>query len=136
MIKAAIKHSIDRILFSSLDRKWTLNKIERLKQKFKRISKEVEIISSNSDQELRTDSGYLPGGMLSILIGRIIGMKRRESERKDPLGHQNLFNIEGNNKVIKIFTIHRITESTTPGIMKSKVQYDRSTGKVKTTREY
>ena len=31
MIKAAIKYSIDRILFSSLDRKWTLNKIERLK---------------------------------------------------------------------------------------------------------
>ena len=75
MIKAAIKHSIDRILFSSPDRKWTLNKIERLKQKFKRISKEVEIISSNSDQEPRTNSGYLPGGILSILIGRITGMK-------------------------------------------------------------
>jgi len=47
-----------------------------------------------------------------------------------------LFNIEGNNRVIRIFTIYRITESTTPGIMKSKAQYDRRTGKVKTTREY
>ena len=120
MLKAATKYRIDRILLSSPDRKYTSNKIETLKQRFKRISKEVEIIVSNSDQEPRTDSGYLPGGTLSILIGRIAGMKTRESERIDPLGHQNSFNIEGNNKVIKIFTIYRITDSTIPGIMKSK----------------
>ena len=75
IIKVVIKYSIDRILLSSPGRKQTLNKIERLKRKFKRISKEVEIISSNSNQELRTDSEYLPGGMLSILMERIVGIK-------------------------------------------------------------
>ena len=63
-------------------------------------------------------------------------MKTYESERVDPLGCWNSFNIEGNNRVIRVFTIYRITELSTPGIMKSKVQYDRSTGEVKTTREY
>ena len=83
---STIKYSIDTILLSLPDRKWTLNKTEAIKQKFKVISKEVEVITSNSDQEPRTESGYLPGGMISILLGRIAGMKTRESKRTEPLG--------------------------------------------------
>ena len=131
MIKSIKKYSIDAVLLSSPDRKWTNNKLERLQRRFRQVNKEVEIISSNSDQNPRTSNGYLPGGTASILLGRIAGMKVKDSERRDSLGRWNSFDIEGNNKTIRICNIYRIIDSSSPGILKSKVQYDRSTGEVK-----
>ena len=52
------------------------------------------------------------------------------------MGLWNYFQIEGNNRVLKVFTVHRIPESTTLGMLKSRAQCDRSRGEVKTSREY
>ena len=63
-------------------------------------------------------------------------MMKKEGCRKDPLGRWSTFRLEGNGKVIQIMTVYRIPESTQPGIMKSRAQYDRSTGSVKMSRQY
>jgi len=86
MIQSVKKYKIDVILLSLPDRKWSMNKIEAMKNKFKRISKEVEIITSNSNQAPKTSSGYLPGGTVSVLLGRAAGLKKLQSERTDSLG--------------------------------------------------
>ena len=86
MIQSVKKYKIDVILLSSPDYKWSMNKIEAMKNKFKRISKEVDIITSNSDQAPKTSSGYLPGGTMSMLLGRATGLKKLQSEQTDLLG--------------------------------------------------
>ena len=57
---------------------------------------------------------------MSVLLGRATGLKKLQSEQTDSLGRWNSFDIEGNNKKIRIYTIYRITESSTSGILKSK----------------
>ena len=52
------------------------------------------------------------------------------------MGRWSSFRLEGNNKVLQIITIYRIPELTAPGIMKSRAQYDRCSGEVKTSRQY
>ena len=90
------------------------------------------MIASNSDQEQRIEKVHLPAGTISVFMGRLAGMK----VKKNLLGRCNSFQLEGNNKVLKVFTSCRIPESTTPGILKSKAQHDRSSGEVKTSREH
>ena len=62
VMKPVIRHEIDGVSLSSPDRKWTLSKLERFEQKFRRINEEVETIASNSDQDTRTEKRCLPGG--------------------------------------------------------------------------
>ena len=59
-----------------------LSKIESIKQKSRRIDKEVEVIDFNSDQETRTEKEYLPGGTISMLMVRLAGTKVKDKEKK------------------------------------------------------
>ena len=94
------------------------------------------MIASNSDQETRTEKECSPGGEISMLMGRLAATKIKDKEKKDPLGRFNLFQIEGNNKVLKTFAVCRKLESTTSDVLKSRAQCDRSRGEVKTSREH
>ena len=71
-----------------------------------------------------------------MIMRSLAGMKVKEKEKKDPLGRWNSFQIEGNNRVLKVITVCRIPESTSSVIIKSRVQHDRSRGEVKTSREH
>jgi len=44
----------------------------------KTVNKSVEIITSDSGEEPRMEGGYLPGGTMSILLGRVAGMLNKE----------------------------------------------------------
>ena len=83
MIKAVKRYGINGILLSSPDRKWTSSKI---RQKFRSINKEVEVIAQNRDQETRREKEFLPGRTMSMLMGRLAGTKTKDKEKKDPLG--------------------------------------------------
>ena len=50
------------------------------------VNKSVEIIASDSGEDTKTDGGYLPGGTMSILTGRIAGMINKDHIKKDRLG--------------------------------------------------
>ena len=56
------RHEVDVVSLSLPDRKWMLSKVDRIKQKFRRINKEVVVIASNTDQETRKEKEHLPGG--------------------------------------------------------------------------
>ena len=86
MEKVVKRYKIDGVLLSLPDRMWTLSKVDATKQKFRSINKEVEVIASNSDQETRTEKEHLLGGTISVLMGRLAGMKRKDEEKKYPLG--------------------------------------------------
>ena len=62
--------------------------------------------------------------MANILMGRIVALKVQNFEKKDSLGRWSSFRLESNNKVLQIFNVYRIPESTAPGILKSRAQYD------------
>ena len=49
MVLAAQKYDIDRIMLSSLDRRQTSSRIDKVKRKFKKISREIAIITSDSE---------------------------------------------------------------------------------------
>ena len=55
-------------------------------RKFRRISKEVEILTSDSGQDTRTAHGYLPGGTLSVLLGQAAGLKMKSYTKTDTKG--------------------------------------------------
>jgi len=107
-----------------------------LKNAFKKVNQEVEIIASDSGQEARTENGYLPRGTLNILIGQLAGLRVKDKDKYDELGRWSSFQLEGNNKMVQVINLYRIPDSTTPGILKSKAQYDRATGITKTVRQY
>ena len=63
MIKSAIKEcEIDALLFSSPDRRQNQRRLCYLEGQFRRISKEVKIIASGSEEDEMKGIGYLPGG--------------------------------------------------------------------------
>jgi len=100
MIQSIIEYQIDGILLSALDQKWSSNKIDRLKNAFKKVNQEVEIIASDSGQEARTENGYLPKGTLKILIGWLAGLRVKDKDKYDELGRWSSFELEGNNKTV------------------------------------
>ena len=136
MIASTKKYEIDGLLLSAPDRKWNVHKIDYIKRKFKTINREVEVIISDSGQDVRSRNGYLPGGTINILLGRVAGLRIKQYEKKDGMGRWSSFRLEGNGKVLQFITIYRIPESTAPGILKSRAQYDRCCGEVKTSRQY
>jgi len=136
MVAAAQKLEIDGIILSSPDRKLSTSMIDRVKRKFKKINKEIDMITLDSRKSPRTEKGYLLGEMANILIGRIVALKVQNFEKKDSLGRWSAFRLESNNKILQIFNVYWIPESTAPGILKSRVQYDQCTGTVKTLRQY
>ena len=87
MIVAAVqKLEIDGIMLSSPDRKWSTSMIDRVKRKFKKLNKEIAMITLDSGQSPRIEKGYLPGGTVNILMGRIVALKVQNFEKKDSLG--------------------------------------------------
>ena len=134
MIQSMIEYQIDGILLSAPDQKWLSNKIDRLKHAFKKVNQEVEIIASDSGQEARTENRYLPGGTMNILLGRLAGLRVKGKDKYDDLEKWSSFQIEGNDKMVQVINLYRIPDSTMPGVLKSKAQYDRATGITKTAR--
>lgn len=45
----------------------------------KSVNKNVELIALDSREDTKSSGGYLPGGTLSILTGRIAGMINKEN---------------------------------------------------------
>ena len=56
------------------------------------------------------------GGSFSVLMCRIAGMESKDSERRDYLGQWKSFDIKGNNKIMRVFNIHRIINLPSLGI--------------------
>jgi len=90
----------------------------------------------DSGEETKLDRKYLPGGTITLLTGKIVGMIEKTSIRKDKLGRWNSIRIEGGNKKMQIINVYRITESTQEGILKTRAQFDRVNGKVKSSKQY
>ena len=67
-------------------------------------------------------------------MGQLVRTRKLGQDRKDHLGRWSSFRLEGNKKVVQVISMYRIPESTEPGILKSRAQYDRCTGKVQMSR--
>ena len=78
------------------------------------------MIALDSGQPARIEKGYLLGGTISILMGRLVGLKLNGYKKKDELGRWSTFRLHGNNKVLQIINIYRIPESIAAGILKSR----------------
>jgi len=120
MLEAIKRYDLDGVMLSSTDRKWSSTSIKQMKRIFRRISPEIEIATSDSGQEARTARGYLPGGTLTMVFGRAANIKVQNYVKTDPKGRWNAIRLEAKNKILQIFTVYRIPESTAPGILKSR----------------
>ena len=105
-----------------------------MRNRMKSINKSVDIIASDSGEDTRTNGGYFPGGTMSIVTGRLAGMVNKDKIKKDRLGRWNSVRFESGKNKMQIITVYRIPESTQPGILKSRAQYDRINGEVKTSK--
>ena len=86
MLEATKRYEIDGVLLSSPDRRWSSNKIKQVKRKFKRINKEIIILTLDSGQEIRTVNGYLPRGTMNILLGRVASLYVQNYNKTDKKG--------------------------------------------------
>ena len=87
MLKGAIKEcEIDALLFNSPDRQQNHRQLDYLEGQFRRISKEVKIIASDSGEDATKGIGHFPGGTINTLLGRVAGIESSTYESKDPLG--------------------------------------------------
>ena len=82
-----------------------------MKNIFKLINKSMEIITSDSGEDTKS-GGYLPGGMMSLLIGRIVGMINKENCGENKMGRWNSIRIEGVRNKMQIIIIYRIPDSS------------------------
>ena len=73
---------------------------------------------------------------MNILLGRVASLYVQNFNKIDKKGRQSSFRLEGNNRILQVFNIYRILESTAPGILKSRAQYDQCKGEVKISRQY
>ena len=110
--QAMVAYEIDIVLFSGTDRRQNESRIERMKNMIKSVNKSIDIITSDSGENIRTERGYLPGGTMSIITGRLAGMVNKEKNKKDRLGRWNSTRIESGKKKMQIITLYRIPEST------------------------
>ena len=53
---------------------------------FKSINKNVEIVTSDSGEETKTEGVYLPGGTMLLYTGKIAGMINLEKSSEDRMG--------------------------------------------------
>ena len=134
--QAMVDYEIDMVLFSGTDRRWNERRIETMKSTMRSVNKSVDIIASDSGEDTRSIGGYLPGGTMSIVTGRLAGMINKDKIKKDKLGRWNSVRFQSGKNTMQIITVYRIPESTQPGILKSRAQYDRVTGEVKTSKQY
>jgi len=134
MCQKAKEMEIDIIMLSSPDRRWTKTRIERLRRKFQRVHKTVEILASDSGEKDESVNGWLPGGTVTIIIGRCAGMINNATIKTDKKGRWCAFNLEENERQIRIINLYRIPDNTKHGMMTSKAQYDRIDKKVKTAK--
>ena len=74
--------------------------IDKVKRKFKKVNREIAVIILDSEQQVRTEKGYLSRGTAHILIGRLVALKMQDFEKKDKLGRWSAFWLESNKKVI------------------------------------
>ena len=108
--KAIVDYEIDVVLLSGTDRKWNESTMIRMKRMMKSVNKNVELIASDSGEDTKLSGGYLPGGTLSILTGRIAGIINKENVRRDKLGRWSSVRIEGETKRMQIINMYRITD--------------------------
>ena len=73
---------------------------------------------------------------MSLYTGKIVGMINKEKSTEEEMGRWTSVRIEGDKKKMQIITIYRIPDSSQPGILKSKAQYDRIKGEVRTAKRY
>ena len=107
-----------------------------MKNKMRSISRDVMVIGSDSSERIQSKNKWLPGGTVNIMFGQAAALIRKRSEKRDFLGRWSSFILEVNQKALMIITIYRIPDSTALGILKSKAQYNRKYGVIKTTNEY
>ena len=84
--QAMVEYEIDAVLFSGTDRRWNENRTETIRKTMQLVNKSVEIIASNSREDSKIDGGYLLGGIMSILTGRVAGILNKEQVKRDRLG--------------------------------------------------
>ena len=78
-----VEYKIDIVLMSSTDRRWNELRTERIRKLFKPINKNIEIIVSDSGEQIKTENGYLLGGTMGIFTGKLAGMIVKEHNTKD-----------------------------------------------------
>jgi len=84
--QAMVEYKIDAVLFSGTDRRWNKSRTETIRKMMQSVNKSIEIIASDSGEDPKTNGRYLPGGTMSILIKRVVGMVNKEHVKKDRLG--------------------------------------------------
>ena len=83
---AVVEYEIDVIIISSPDRRWISTRVNQLKRIFRKISKNIKIIATDSRENQTNKYRWLPGGTVSILLGRTAGMLKTDSIQKDKKG--------------------------------------------------
>ena len=125
----------DGVFFSSPDRNWNSRRIELIRRKLNGIGRNIKINTSDTQIEINTKNGYLPGGTISIVWDNLADLVIK-TWNKDKLGRWSSILIGRENRVIEIITIYRLVESTEEGIITSHAQYNTVLGKHNTARQY
>jgi len=108
----------DGVFFSSPDRNWNSRRIDLIRRKLNGIGRNIKINTSDTQIEINTKNGYLPGGTISIVWDNLADLVTK-TWNKDKLGRWSSILIGRENRVIEIITIYRLVESTEEGIITS-----------------
>ena len=118
----------DGVFFSSPDRKWDSRRKEIMRKKMFKIGRNIKINTSDTQINVNSRNGYLPGGTMSIVWDNIADLVL-QSRNKDELGRWSSIAIGRGGRLIEIITFYRLVESSDEGIVTTHVQCDQVLGK-------
>jgi len=91
-----------------------------LKRRLSLIDKNIAIITSDTGQNAKTRSGFLPGGVVSIIKGQSVGLIDVEKEKHSKLGNWHSFRLKKGNNHLQIINMYHIPDSLEEGVIKSR----------------
>ena len=124
------------MLLSETQVKWTPSNIDKMQRRVYRIGREALIVGVNSKQWEVTLREYLPGGILSIILGKCRALVQENEIYKSPLGNWMAVKMHQNKKTIVVINLYRIPTASSNGETCSLTQYNLLEGQARSTTHY
>ena len=135
LIKACQELQVDIALLNETNVKWTPGNLDKMKQRFSSIEREVLVKDADSGQWDITRQAYLPGGVVTAILGKARALVK-DKIIKSPLGNWMACTLSHKDKDIVIINIYRMPSTSPNGDRCSLTQYNLKDGKVKSPKEY
>ena len=136
LIESCKKYQIDILLLCETQVKWTAQNIDKMEHRLKQLGREIMIIGADSNQWDINRKEYLPGGLLSVFLGKSRALIKEQEIYKSKRGNWMAVKLNHKRKTIALINIYRIPSSSSNGNVCSLTQYNLLDGEAKSTSDY